>query len=152
VTHAKADDDERHNILLLGIRRARIIAELPVACTYRTARIELIDDVYPPAGGAARSRLQKKLLESFRRLIPEHALAQENFRQLLACKLPLGPVTDIVGFTCALPTQIKLDLLAEADVDARAELLLHTLDAHLPVIATPDTAERAGFPPPFSRN
>jgi len=151
VTHTRSDED-RHNILLLGIRRARIVAELSSGQTYRTARVEILDDVYPPSGAAGRARKQKRLLEAFRRLIPEHALAQENFRQLLACKLPLGPVTDIVAFSCALPAALKLELLGQTDVDVRAELLLRELTSHLPVVHAPSAEEREGFPPPFSRN
>jgi uncharacterized protein len=154
ITHTPTEDD-RHNILLLGVRRARIVSEIETDQSFRTARVELIDDVYRPELASTRNKLQKRLLDSFRRLIPETALAQENFRQLLASRLPLGAVTDIVSFTCAMPLEIKLELLSEADVDLRAQRLLEVLNAHLPVLAGPPASKQGRdvpFPPPFSLN
>ncbi|NND97245.1 MAG: LON peptidase substrate-binding domain-containing protein, partial [Pirellulaceae bacterium] len=49
ISHVEVEDD-RHNILLVGIKRARIIRELDTGRPFRMAEIDVKDDIYPPAG------------------------------------------------------------------------------------------------------
>ena len=41
-------EDQRHNILLVGMKRARIVRELEPLRPFREAAVELLEDLYPP--------------------------------------------------------------------------------------------------------
>ncbi|QDS86492.1 Lon protease 2 [Rosistilla ulvae] len=154
VSHTPTDD-ERHNILLLGIRRVRILQEVVTNQTYRMAKVEVLDDVYSPQAAADRPLLKRSLLEEFRKYIPESALAQENFSQLLDSQMPLGIVSDIIAYTVGIPVSQKLKLLAELDVDQRARKLIAALapsQKQVEVSEPENESLSSGFPPPFSRN
>ncbi|QDV67350.1 Lon protease 2 [Rosistilla carotiformis] len=154
VSHTPTDD-ERHNILLLGIRRVRILQEVVTNQTYRMAKVEVLDDVYSPQLAPERPLLKRLLLEEFRKYIPESALAQENFSQLLDSQMPLGIVSDIIAYTVGIPVARKLQLLAELDVDQRAKMLIAALSPSPKqgdACGPENTSLSSGFPPPFSRN
>ena len=142
--------DGTSNLLLLGLRRVGIIRELPPAKLYREAQVELLDDIYPPAGAASRPGLQRRLVQSFEQLLPHLAEAQEQLDQLLGSNVPLGMLTDILAYTLDLGLPLKERLLCERDVDARAATLLEYLKR-----AAQDTSQHSpqtGFPPQFSAN
>jgi hypothetical protein len=58
-------------------------------------------------------------------------------------------LTDLVAFALPLEAQLKIELLAECDVDRRAHLLLEALAKPL---KSPADAPQRRFPPRFSRN
>lgn len=156
ISHSPTDDD-RHNILLVGLRRARIIEEdQDTGRPFRSARVELIDDFYPTSGASDRAVLKKELLNAFRQLIPDVAEVQKNLHDLMASHMQLGAVTDIIGFTMQFEEALKLDLLGEGNVDRRAQLLLDSLvrRAELKTSSEPLDASlpQSPFPPPFSLN
>lgn len=148
VGHQKLDDG-RFNILVHGEARIRLVQELPPAARFRMAQAELLDDVYPLAQAAQRPNLQLRLLHVFREILPKVVEGQQ-LEQLLGGELNLGPLTDILSYALELPLPFKATLLAEADVDRRARLLLEHLTA------TPKAAVAASqpstFPPDFSIN
>lgn len=150
ISHTRLPEG-RHNIMLAGVRRAAIAQELPPTRPFRRARVELLDDYYPAAGAGARPRLQKKLLDAFRRFVPKTSLAQEQFEQLLAQQISLGMLTDIVSFTINLPLPLKQQLLNEWHVDRRAALLYEALERMLHPGADHVAGVRS-FPPEFSVN
>src|SRR5262249_24986467 len=51
--------DGRYNLLLHGLRRVRVVEELSAPKLYRSARVELLDDV--PASAKAECQLRKEL-------------------------------------------------------------------------------------------
>ena len=53
--------------LLHGLRRARILCEEETARPFRTARVELVDDVYPADFARQGSQARKRLLDHFRK-------------------------------------------------------------------------------------
>jgi ATP-dependent Lon protease len=136
----------------LGCRRARIVRELPPQHSFREAEVDLLGDVYHPAGAPRRGSLQQKLVEALRPCVAASPAAQQQFQQLLATDISLGQVTDIVAHTLDLELSEKLELLAECNVDVRAEMLLVMLETM--VRRAKEAAERPGqgFPPEFSDN
>ena len=150
ITHAPTAD-KRHNILLAGLRRARIIKE--VDCkerSYRQAEVELLTDCYPADGAAAREKATETLLTMFTQLVPEGLGVQESFQQLIGSQLPLGILTDVITFTLGLPLPIKQQLLAEPNVDVRCRILTRCLKELIKdreLSSNPDS-----FPPKFSAN
>jgi hypothetical protein len=73
--------------------------------------------------------------------------AQKVVEAFTQRRLPLTSLTDVVAFHLPLPIDLKLQLLAEADVLLRAELLLASLPH-------PKTSRRVTqrYPGDFSSN
>ncbi len=151
VSHARLANG-RHNILLAGLQRARVVAQRPLAHQFRTADVELLDDLYSPTGAFLRPALQRNLIEAFRQFVPPTSPAHQQFDQLLSHQLPLGLLTDIAAFTLSLDVEVKQRLLAECDVDRRAAYLLqHVRELkNTPTIAP--LTDRQPYPPEFSDN
>lgn len=152
VSHAATEDDH-HNILVIGTRRAQLLSEEETGRSFRTAQVDVLSDIYSPDGTATRPRLKRQLLDIFRQLIPNVAEVQKNLHELMASQMRLGAVTDIIAFTMQFPTAAKLELLSEPDVDARARRLIQLLDQRLvEEAATTARSDGSRFPPPFSVN
>lgn len=145
-THQRLEDG-RINLLLAGLRRARLLEELPPQKLFREAQVELLDDVYVEQSNGRRSSLQRRLVKVFWQEMPNLEKVHEKLDQLLAHEVPLGILTDILAFALKLKFEIKQQLLAETDVHRRAEMLLEAVKAGAPgELAWPN------FPPDFSLN
>ncbi|QEF99500.1 Lon protease [Stieleria maiorica] len=158
VSHVQRDDD-RHNILLVGIKRAQVTTEVDAGRCFRIAKINVLDDLYPPTGMHGRSQLRADLLAAFGEVIPASQSVQQGLSELLAGSMGLGPITDIISHTLPLPVPMKLRLLAQQDVDRRAGLLIDFLASG--AVQLPSAEQQSGgsgahaplpFPPPFSSN
>ncbi len=158
ISHAEVEHD-RHNILLVGIRRGKIVREIDAGRAFRMAQIDVTDDIYPPLGSESRMELKRRLLDAFGSIIPVSANIKKNLHELMAGQMGLGPITDIVSYTLPFDAQEKLRLLAQSNVDARAEELitllqsgkieLHSVSIEEQSIEPPTNDK---FPPPFSVN
>jgi Lon protease-like protein len=146
-THERLPDG-RFNLLLLGLRRVRLVHELPPERLYREAESRLLDDDYPSADEPARADLHARLLTAFRRKVEKLVKGQAELEKLLNMDMLLGTLTDLVGYTLDFDVAFKARLLKEVNVDRRAEALLAQLEGPTPVKA----AGRLKFPPDFSPN
>ncbi|GAB5404910.1 MAG: LON peptidase substrate-binding domain-containing protein [Aureliella sp.] len=146
-------DDGRHNILLVGLRRGRIIEEIEDDLPYRSARIKVTEDSYPLDGDQSRPARMHRLQQLFSHFVPEGLAAQESFKQLVGKQLPLGILTDTISFALNLPLTVKQQLLAEDNVDIRCRLLIRCLESQIrdESGASPESSDD-GFPPKFSDN
>ncbi|MEM6363759.1 MAG: LON peptidase substrate-binding domain-containing protein [Planctomycetota bacterium] len=155
MSHAELEGD-RHNILLVGLRRAKIRRELETGRPFRMAQVDLIDDFYLPAATQKRGDLKKRLLQAFGEIIPASASTQKGLHDLMSGQMGVGPITDIISHTLPFSVEIKLRLLVVSDVDARAEALIKLIRSGLiDLTGGGDTnASESGpsFPPPFSAN
>jgi Lon protease-like protein len=153
-THQRLPDG-RFNLLLLGMRRVRLLRELPPAKLFREAEVELLDDHYPVAGEACRAQLQARLVAAFKGQLASAPQIEEHLEQLLAADVSLGMLTDLVSHAAPLEPELKLSLLAETNVDERAKRLLAVMASHSltgpHLVAAPPSAG-AKYPPDFSRN
>lgn len=160
ISHVEVEDD-RHNVLLVGNKRAKIIRELDTGRPFRIAEVEVSGDIYPPSGAEKRNALKEELLNSFGSIIPQSTNVEQNLYELMAGQMGLGPITDIISYTLPFGVEEKLSLLSQANVDDRAaeliELLkrgdmqLHSVSMEeqtLKNVSEPDNR----FPPPFSLN
>src|SRR5438067_565541 len=88
--------DGRYNLLLHGLRRVRIVEELPEQKLYRCARVELLQETTPAAGQGCELR------EALTLCVPPwfagHGVAQQQAEQLLRAGLPLSALCDIFSF------------------------------------------------------
>ena len=134
-------------VLVLGVRRLRLINELPPKKLFRVVEAELLDDVeLEDAQDGDAAALQQELLAAFKRAMPKIPNAYEQLDQLLGSQITLGMLTDIVSYTIDLDLEIKMRLLAECDVLRRTRMLL---DA---IASRPAAAASRAFPPDFSAN
>jgi uncharacterized protein len=158
ISHTPTSDG-RHNILLAGIQRARLLEELVTSTTFRQARVEICQDELPHDFALRSDQCRKQLLDVFRSVIPIDAANSKTFTDLLTQQLPIGMLTDIIAYAVNLPGPIKQLLLSEVNVEHRFEILMQ----HLGPLATPEnetqpdvesqsTLPSKQFPPPFSEN
>ena len=159
ISHTPTDDG-RHNILLAGIRRASIVQEINLGTLFRQAEVKILEDVIPEDFLEKASEHRKALMNVFKSVIPQDAAQSKTFSDLLNQQLPLGILTDIIGYAANLPTPFKQKLLAEVNVQVRFELLMQQLGPAVVAEDSPDADEPLPpslptpreFPPPFSVN
>jgi Lon protease-like protein len=143
-------DGGRYNLLLRGLRRVRLVGEVPTDRLYRTARVELLADT-GGLGPSAAAALRAQLTEQLPRWVPPDAAALEQFRKLLDSDLTAGALCDVFSFALPLDVALKQQLLEELDVAERARRLVALLREQAPVPA-PAGAHDRKFPPDFSAN
>lgn len=150
VLNWQAQPGNRYNLLLLGLRRVRLVRELPSKRRFREAKVDILEDKYPFAAASRRPALQRDLLAAFEKMLPRIKDSQELFHHLSVDTISLGALTDVISYALDLEVPAKQSLLAEDDVDGRAKILL----AHLTSAAreTCELSLAAGFPPEFSAN
>jgi len=164
ITHQTVEGG-RYNLLLAGIKRVRIVRELPPEKLFREAEVELLDDDYSHAGAANRAKLQQLLLNSFKGYLPNMPEVHQQLEELLCTEMSLGMLTDLVAYTLRFPLDAKVALLGEVDVDRRCEALLqHLRDPSALFDAAKELADAANethgqgglhglkWPPDFSAN
>lgn len=144
-------EDGRFNILLVGMKRARILKELDNGSSFRQAEVSLLEDYYAPEDTGGREALVERLHELFSHFVPEGLAAQESFKQLMGQNLPLGTLTDTITYALNLPIAIKQQMLAEPNVDIRSRLLIRCLEQQIKV-SGPSVTMETDFPPKFSEN
>jgi Lon protease-like protein len=145
-THQKTDEGT-YNVLVLGVRRLRLVRELPPKKLFRMVEAELLDDQLPAdATPAAAAALQQQLLAAFKQAMPKIPNAYEQLDELLGSQITLGMLADIVSYTIDLGLEVKMRLLQECDVFQRARLLLEAIEGR------PRRAGDRPFPPDFSVN
>lgn len=149
-THQRLEDG-RYNLLLQGVRRVKIVRELPPATLFRQADVELCEDIYSPQAAQERPQLRRRLVEKFKQLLPKLPEAHEQLDQLLSSEIPLGMLTDLVSYALDLGTPLKQTLLSEVDVDSRARMLLERL-SRIPQEPLGSKSRSEPFPPKFSLN
>jgi len=152
LTHQKVEGD-RYNILLAGLRRVRIVEELPPEKPFREAMVELLEDAYPAESATERPAAQHRLLKQFRRLLPNMPEVHQQLEELLCTDVSLGMLTDLISYTMQWPIEVKEQLLREPDVDRRCERLLKLM-AEAPSKPNVGSGPSRGlrWPPDFSAN
>jgi len=149
VTHQRQEDGQ-YNVLLLGLRRIKIESELPPERSYREAKVALLDDFCYSENDDARPDLQAELTEKFQECLPQDQPTSPGVQELLSTEIPLGVLTDLVSFAIPMDLKTKFQLLAESNIDLRAELLLQSMQQ---IDTSPNEPPRqTGYLPPFSAN
>jgi ATP-dependent Lon protease len=152
VTHQQVEEG-RYNLLLAGLKRVRIIRELPTDKSFREAEVELLDDEYSSEGAGERTSLQRKLLESFKQVLPNMPEVHRQLEELLCTEVSLGMLTDLVAYTLQLSIETKAALLGEPDVDRRCAALFQYLREPGMTVQPQIAADRRlKWPPDFSAN
>lgn len=159
IVSCQKQDDGTYNILLLGVKRARIQKEFTTDRLYRSAFIGLLEDTYPESQeylskediDQETNQMQEELLAAFQQLLPKLPVESEPLEDLIANQITLGMLTDIIAYTLDIGLRVKQKLLAEPRVLRRARTVL----GELAVLLHPAelvARERHEFPPKFSLN
>jgi Lon protease-like protein len=138
--------DGKFNILVRGLCRLRIEAEVPTAKLYRIAQGWPMPDAAHPDSAS----LRRSLAEGVRRWVPPQGPALKQLQELLDDQPPLGALTDILAFALPLAAELKQELLEELDIEQRARRLIEALREGPEELPMP--RERPKFPPDFSLN
>jgi Lon protease-like protein len=142
--------DGRYNLLLQGLRRARIVEELETDRLYRVARVELLED--EPVPSEMREQvLHQELSERVMPFFASNPQGAEQVQRLLQSDLSLGALCDIFCFALPLSIELKQQLLEELSVEERVRLLRSSLATPGPPKKKSAPSERR-FPPDFSSN
>ncbi len=142
--------DGRFHLILRGIARVRVVEELDVETPYRVARLEPFTDFVPPTATISREHRRLELLDGFRESAGESDL-NELLLPMLDDSVPLGTLCDVLAHAMRLSAPAAQQLLDEADVDVRSDLLLNRIrETNRTHHQTGPVAD--GFPPAFSVN
>lgn len=140
--------DGRYHLILQGLSRARVIAEVENGLPYRVGRLELCEDRYPAEALIDRRHRYHELLSGFRELHAPGDLEQV-LHQALDADIPLGVLCDVLAYAMQLDVLTAQRLLDEIDVDFRSDLVLDELRT---LVRRQRQRPRPTFPPQFSRN
>lgn len=143
--------DGRYNLMLRGLRRVRILHEPLTQKPYRSAKIELLEDLIAPP--ADLFDLASKLVDQARRWFKEMGIASDKALRQLSTELPANLLSDVLAFALPLDLVFKQQLLEELSIMRRTEQLGEYLESHGPpspkMQSEPETRQ---FPPEFSSN
>ncbi len=119
-------DDGRYDIVVRGLARVRLLAELPPRRLYREFQAEVLEDVLP-AGGAEALAGQ---IEGLRQLVfelstklPKESGATQLAEAVAQMKDPSG-IVDLVAAAAVSDAEARRRVLEELDVARRLELVL----------------------------
>jgi Lon protease-like protein len=140
-----------YNVLLVGLRRIRLLRELPATRSFREAEVLVFEDRYPQGTKGTTAALHRQLRDAFLAALPELPQVHDQLEQLLSGDASLGTLTDVIGYMLDLDLRQKQALLSEVNVHRRAEQLLKFLRTDWAEVAA-DACQCAGFPPDFSVN
>ena len=139
------------NLLVIGVARIRLLAELPAWEPYRQAEAYRLDEHDATAEDPHTRRMRELLLGAFKKHLSTEVEDLSCLDGLLDHDLPLRVLTDLIAHTLPLDSQLKIDLLAETDVEHRAAMLQEPLCE--PLLRPTRTLVPVGaFPPNFSAN
>lgn len=144
----KVLQDGRYNLLIVGVKRAKINRELGIEKPYRMAEVTVLEDVLP---------VKQEDIDTLRGRLIEYCQSTQVFKRIskeldltkiLETESGLGLLVDLIGFSTELDCSQRQSILELVDVKARLERLLNFLSQH-------DEGGSSGhgkFPPEFSDN
>ena len=147
VTHTETEDG-RYNLLLIGLRRARIVREIHSEKPYRLAQVEILNE--PKVEDPAQlDLLRDKLLKQFLTFAESRNLLEnESIQQLLAKDVPFGLLADLIGFSTGASCHQLQDVLETVNLEERGQKVLDLMRD-----CSTDVQNHDGdFPPRFSAN
>ncbi|MEC7696286.1 MAG: LON peptidase substrate-binding domain-containing protein [Planctomycetota bacterium] len=150
VSHQKLADG-CSNLLVIGVARIRLCAELPAWEPYRRAEVVVLEEQEPTGSETQRQKLRDLLLAAFKKHLASELQDLSCLDGLLDRDLSLAVLTDLIAHTLPLDMELKVQLLAETDVEHRAAILQQRLCE--PMLRSTRSLTPAGvFPPGFSVN
>lgn len=142
--------DGRSNLILKGLRRISIDAELPQDAPYRTARVTILNDGPSSDQNESTRDAVQRVISVMSEILSSLGRGAEAEKLSVASELPPGRLCDLACHCLGFDVQAKQSMLEELHVGRRVQGLLAWMDALLQSI------RRRGGPngpvPPFSAN
>jgi uncharacterized protein len=148
VTHTLLPDG-RFNLLLCGIRRAKIIREIPAELPYRMADVEVAaaDPIRPD--DESDMRVRRTVTKLFSKLVTaDRQIDREAISGLMDNNLPIGLLLDLVTFACGAGVLEQQSVLEAVDINERGRRVVRLLQKRIAGLENPSRT----FPPSFSLN
>jgi Lon protease-like protein len=139
IAHEETDKGT-FNLMLAGVSRAEVKAEIEPVRAYRRATVELLRE---HGVEEATSRLVERLTSLIRDSFPS---GERLIAGLLREKTGISTLTDVLAFHLPLAVDVKLRLLSEPNVAARAKQLIDSWPLES------QNSQRSNFPTDFSEN
>jgi len=117
--------DGRFQIVVRGLARVRLLAELDNGKPYREFRAERLADVYPPAGPAgleAQRRALESLVLQLSDVLPPESGAPQLAEYATRCATP-SALADLVAAAVVSESGQRLAVIEELDVKKRLDLV-----------------------------
>ena len=133
VAHEQLSDG-KFNIVLQGLVRVRILAELPPQKQYREVLGQVVED--GPYRGDGEAALRQAILEVCHRLPSE---AAEGLLQL-AAQNNGGALADVLGAALVLEPERRQHILEEQSIARRLEMVLGEVGALMAKLAPPNSS------------
>jgi Lon protease-like protein len=128
IINIEVEKDGRSNIVLYGLKRVRIV-EIVHDAPYRLARVNLMEDVQ----GTNEEGYQKRIIELSSRWNSLLGRQYKSHRINLDSNLALGTLTDSITPQIVSNVFHMQELLEEANVLTRADMILEHLEAKLEI-------------------
>jgi Lon protease-like protein len=144
IIHHERLADGRFNLLLLGRKRVCLRREITTEKQYRTAEVEILEDLAP---GQPEGPARAELIGLFRQVFESQRKLDPDLAELLNKPVPLGLLADIIAHALTLPPALKQWLLEESSVDRRVDRIRSVLRE-----VSSGAGQHRPFPPPFSAN
>ncbi len=140
-------DDGKYNLIVVGVRRARIVRELATEQPYRMAEVQIINEDLSVTFGRIKE-LRQQLLEVCREInLFEKMTQNQDVRRIISNDLALGLLVDLIAFLSQLDCQQRQAVLELANVEARCLQLINFLR-----VEQSEPQSSSDFPPNFSDN
>lgn len=141
-------EDGRFNLILAGIKRAKIIRELAVEQPYRMAEVEIIDDVLAVAVDEIQE-MRQELLDACKSIgLLEKLTGNKEVKKIMGNDLSLGLLVDLVAFVANIDAPKRQRILEIDDVSVRCKQLVEFL-LQQDILGE---YQNNSFPPDFSNN
>lgn len=112
--------DGRYNLMLYGLKRARIVEELKTSKLYRVVSAELAEETGVELQFSDLEEPQQKFIQAAAKALP--GLNMDG-------STSLGTLVDVIGACLIQDTAVKQLILEELDVRARLERLMKALES-----------------------
>lgn len=119
--------DGRHNVMLLGLARVRLVRELPAAQMYRVVRAELIADL--PFDPRLSATLEQEVVSLWRTLGPRLPEAVRDLSEVTRGAADAGHFADRIAALIAGDPDASQALISEPDPCERLRLIVEQLRA-----------------------
>lgn len=141
-------EDGRFNLIIAGVKRAKILRELAIDQPYRMAEVQLIEDVVATDTNEVYE-MRKELLEACKSSgLLDKLTANKEFKKIIGNDLSLGLLVDLVAFVANIDCLQRQRILEIDDVNIRCKQLVEFLFQSDGFREPQDDS----FPPNFSDN
>ncbi|REJ66811.1 MAG: hypothetical protein DWQ31_13430 [Planctomycetota bacterium] len=126
VTAHERTESGTYNLVLVGVQPAEILHEIEPVRAFRRASVEVLRAASEASDASSDKMVDEDLAALVQQRIPA---AEKLVRMYREGRLDTTKMVDVLAFHLPLPTDLKLQLLAESRTEVRVEMLVGALPA-----------------------